>query len=95
MAVIDPTFALSNRLEAAFWALIAIVMTIVTLRQRGVIRRDAFIAVVTLAVFGGSDLVEATTGAWWRPWWLLVWKAVCVLVFVILLARYLHRRRRA
>jgi hypothetical protein len=94
VAVIDPTFALSNRLEAAFWALIALGMLVAALRNRGEIRRDCAIAAITFALFGGSDLVEATTGAWWRPWWLFVWKAICVLVFVVLLARYLHRRKR-
>lgn len=33
---------------------------------------------VLLVLFGVSDLVERQTGAWWRPWWLLVWKAVCL-----------------
>jgi hypothetical protein len=29
--------------------------------------------------FGLSDLVESQTGAWWTPWWLFAWKALCVL----------------
>jgi hypothetical protein len=91
--VIDPTFALSNRFEAAFWALIGIGMAIAAVRQRGIVRRDCVIAAITFAIFGGSDLVEATTGAWWRPWWLFAWKAVCALVFVVLFARYLHRKK--
>jgi hypothetical protein len=33
-----------------------------------------------LLPFGISDLVETRTGAWYSPWWLLVWKAICVLL---------------
>ncbi len=33
-------------------------------------------------LFGVSDLVEIYIQAWWRPWWLLVWKASCILGFV-------------
>src|SRR5690348_15540432 len=37
LAVIDPTFALSNRLEAAFWTIIAIGFCIAAIRQEGMI----------------------------------------------------------
>lgn len=38
---------------------------------------------VAFGCFGVSDLIEVQTGAWWEPWWLLVLKAACVLVFVL------------
>ena len=60
--------------------------------QRGVVRRDCIVAAITFAIFGASDLVEATTGAWWRPWWLLLWKAACLFAFLVLLVRYVRRR---
>jgi len=41
-------------------------------------------AAVAFLAFAGTDLVEMQTGAWWRPWWLLVWKAACVGVLVTL-----------
>lgn len=47
-----------------------------------------FLLAITLAVFGGSDLVEARTGAWWKPWWLFVWKAACVVVLLLAFIRY-------
>ena len=31
------------------------------------------------ALFGISDLVEMQTGGWWKPWWLLLLKGLCVL----------------
>ena len=95
MSVIDPTFVLSNHVEAGLWSTIGVAMLIASFKQRGVIRTDCILAGVTFLLFGGSDLIEATTGAWWRPWWLFAWKALCVLVFLVLLVRYARRRRRA
>ena len=92
-AVIDPAFVLSNRIEAGLWLVIAVGMAIAAVYQRGVVRRDCLIAGITFAIFGGSDVVEATTGAWWRPWWLFAWKAACVLGLLVLLVRYARRRR--
>ena len=37
-----------------------------------------------------SELVEAYTGAWWRPWWLLVWKASFSVVFVLMFRWYVR-----
>jgi hypothetical protein len=93
MASIDPTFVLSNRIEAAFWGAIAVTMVVAAVRKTGTVRMDCAIAAVTFAIFGLSDLVETRTGAWWRPWWLLVWKGVCVLIFLALFVRYARRRR--
>ncbi len=39
---------------------------------------------ISLILFGLSDVVELQTGAFWRPWWLLVWKAGCMGAFVCL-----------
>jgi hypothetical protein len=40
--------------------------------------------IVALAffIFAISDLVEVRTGAWWKPWWLFLMKAICVCVFL-------------
>ena len=90
---LDPTFVLSNRIEAGVWTAIAVGMAVAALLKRGVVRRDSIVAAVTFVLFGGSDLVEATTGAWWRPWWLLLWKAACLFAFLVLLGRYVRRRK--
>src|SRR5687768_131601 len=69
-----------NLIEAGVWLLLALVLAGYALRRERQLRPTLFLLVLTLAVFGGSDLVEARTGAWWKPWWLFVWKAACVLV---------------
>jgi hypothetical protein len=86
LAALDPTFVLSNRIEAAFWAVVAIGFAIAALRTRGKPRLDCLTASLTFALFGGSDLVESRTGAWWRPWWLLLWKGACLAILLCLLS---------
>ena len=50
--------------------------------------RYGIVAGLAFLAFGASDLVEMQTGAWFRPWWLLLWKATCVTVLVGTFARY-------
>ena len=70
------------------------VLAVHGLRRSGVVRRDCLIAVAALLAFAGSDWAEAKTGnRWWDPWWLLAWKAECVLTFLLLLARAARRMR--
>jgi hypothetical protein len=90
---LDPTFVLSNHIEAVFWTAIGIACAVRAIRLQGAARIDARWAALTFILFGGSDLVEATTGAWWRPWWLLAWKALCIAVLLELWIRYARRRR--
>jgi hypothetical protein len=43
--------------------------------------------------FGLSDFVEMQTGAWYRPWWLCLWKTATVIALLALFV--LFRRRRS
>ena len=52
------------------------------------------IAAVTFCAFGVSDIVEVETGAWWRPWWLLVWKGLCIVVLLVLLWQHYRAGKR-
>ena len=77
-----------NLLEAGVWFLLAVVLFLYSFRRERRLRSTLWLLSVTLAVFGGSDLVEARTGAWWTPWWLFVWKAVCVAALLFGFVRY-------
>ena len=91
---INPAFVVSNQIEAVFWMSIGLGCLTAAMLRIGAARREPLIAAGVFAVFGFSDLVEATTGAWWRPWWLLVWKGSCVLALLILWIRYARQRKR-
>src|SRR5687768_1127172 len=85
-------FETSNYIEAGLWALISTIFVGFAIKRSGIVRRDCIIAAIAFAFFGLSDVVEASTGAWWRPWWLLVWKGMCLVVIATLLVRHVRRK---
>jgi hypothetical protein len=92
LASIDPTFVLLNRIEAGLWFVVALIL-LLALRRRLSSRLLALL-VIALIAFGISDLVETRTGAWYRPWWLLLWKGVCVVIVgVFVIAAWRARQR--
>ena len=93
LAVITRAFQISNYIEAGLWSCIGLGFLIAAFRQTGIARRQCAIAALTFVLFGISDLVESTTGAWYRPIWLLIWKGLCLLVFAWLLMKYLKERK--
>lgn len=94
IGLITPEFRYANYAEAALWVVIAVIVATLSLRRRRLNRTSVLLAVALLA-FGASDIVEARTGAWWRPWWLLVWKGACLLCFLAVLVAHLRARRSA
>ena len=82
-----------NAIEALLWTLMAVALVVIAAIQKGV-RGRLILAALTFLMFAGSDIIEMQTGAWWRPWWLLVWKAMCIAGFVAL-AVYHYRSGRA
>ena len=78
-------YAWINLAEAALWGTMALLAIVLAASRRATAsylhtsRLGLVVLAFTLAAFGASDVVETYTGAWWRPWWLLVWKAACVL----------------
>jgi hypothetical protein len=86
MSTLEPIFVQANLAEAALWGVIAVVV----LFRRSIELRSAWAGL--LVAFGVSDLVESTSGAWYDPWWLLLWKAACIFGFLTLGVRAWRRR---
>ncbi|MEO2025461.1 MAG: hypothetical protein ABGZ23_06210 [Fuerstiella sp.] len=76
----DYVFAF-NAFETLLWTCIAVVLFVTAARDQK-IRRRSTLAALTFLIFAGSEIMEMQTGAWWRPWWLLVWKAACVVTLI-------------
>jgi hypothetical protein len=91
----DSLFVYGNYGEAVLWAVVALLVAGYGWRRRGVLRARCWVAAAVLIAFGLSDVVEVQTGAWWRPWWLFVWKVVCVLTLAALLLDGWRRTRPA
>ena len=63
-----------NAIEGIFWLTLAAVFLLIAWRRRQ--NTGLLIAAGLLfAAFGLSDFVEIHTGGWYKPWWLLAWKA--------------------
>ena len=72
-----------NHVESGLWFVFSVLLAAQLFKQGFTSRyfRVLLISAITFAVFGISDVIEAKTGAWWRPWWLLLIKISCVLSF--------------
>jgi hypothetical protein len=69
-------------MEAGVWLIYAMVLAVGAVRSAKQRRAILLIASIGFVTFGVSDLIEAQTGAWWRPWWLLVLRAACIATFL-------------
>jgi len=89
----DPE-VIGNYIEGVFWTIVGIVLAIAGQRANRTYRVLSIVASSVLIVFGISDFVEAQTGAWWRPLWLLGWKALCLLILAWCYWKYRRIRAR-
>jgi len=81
--VLASIHSVGNAIEAVVW--FAMAGIVLAMRARPNAPSGRFqLAAITLLAFGASDIVEIQTGAWWKPWWLLVWKGACILLLVSL-----------
>jgi hypothetical protein len=95
VGAITGLFRTLNYLEAGLWIVVGIGLAVrATSLAGGAARRNCLFAAITLLAFGVSDVVETRTGAWWHPWWLLVWKGVCVIVLAGLVVSWWRSRPR-
>jgi hypothetical protein len=79
-----------NVFEASLWATFASLAAVFGGRVGGMTPRLRASLSASFLAFGISDLIECSTGAWWRPPGLLVYKGVCLLG---ILGSYLALRR--
>lgn len=75
-----------NSVEAAIWVSVGLLILVgykkVSVKGS---RKDVVGLGILFVAFGISDVVEFFSGAWWQPWWLLLWKtfnAIGLVVFV-------------
>lgn len=80
-----------NFYESILWFTIGLTMAVAAFRHRQQ-WKQLLAAAGLFVMFGFSDIVEMETGAWWRPWWLFVWKAVVVAGLVSILLWYRRRQ---
>jgi len=77
-----------NVIEAGFWMVVAAIVYWRSDRRSGPRLGTGEWAAIAFFWFGISDLIEATTGAWYRPLGLLAMKGACVAVLLHCYLRY-------
>ncbi|WP_094673898.1 hypothetical protein [Hydrocoleum sp. CS-953] len=90
--ILETVYRKGNYIEAGIWFIFAGAFAISAIKNRDLVRLHRIVATFTFLLFGLSDIVEVQTGAWWHPWWLFVWKSLCVLSMFCLLIFYLKIR---
>ena len=90
--LLEQIYVNGNYIEAFLGFCFAIGFAVNAGKTSGKTRINRLITTLIFLLFGGSDIVEVQTGAWWSPWWLFVWKASCVLSMAILFWVYLRDR---
>jgi len=83
-----------NGFELIWWPLSGVAIACRSSHQPQPWRQLGFLTAFWLVLFGLSDGVELYTKAWWNPWWLLVWKGVCITALVTCAAIRLWLLRR-
>lgn len=82
-----------NAIEIVLWGGIGIGFAWRTPQIPAGQRWKPCLAAIGFLAFAGSDAVEMQTGAWWRPWWLFVWKAACVVLLVGVAVHHIRTER--
>jgi hypothetical protein len=91
--LLETIYRQGNYIEAGLWGLFTLGFIIYSYKQESLIaRRKNQITSMIFLLFGLSDIVEVQTGAWWKPWWLFLWKASCVLGFIICFCDFLKNQ---
>ncbi|HEX8834861.1 MAG TPA: hypothetical protein VF719_11705 [Abditibacteriaceae bacterium] len=84
-----------NIAECFLWLVISIVLLIKSTRVSPDLRKTLRMLSVSFFLFGISDYIEAHTGAWWTPLWLLFLKGGCIMVFVLGFRNYYRVAKRS
>lgn len=84
-----------NIVEIFWWIGCGIYLFVRSRATEEPLRTQGRRAAMALAAFGVSDAVELWSGAWWKPWWLLVWKGICIVVLANCAISYLKNSRRS
>ncbi|MGB3514061.1 MAG: hypothetical protein WBA93_33620 [Microcoleaceae cyanobacterium] len=90
--ILETIYTTGNYIEAVIWFIFAGAFAVSAVKNSNLVRLHRIIATFTFLLFGLSDIVEVKTRAWWHPWWLFMWKTLCVLSMFGLLIFHLKIR---
>ena len=71
-----------NFIEALFWLFVAALCLRAAFTHDPKFKTVFLTATIGFALFGCSDFVEVATECWWKPYWLIIWKALCIALLI-------------
>jgi hypothetical protein len=81
-----------NCIEALWWIGLGVTVLILALKRTAK-KVILFFGATILILFGISDFIEIQTGVWWKPLWLLMWKAGCIIIGISCMIFYFKKGR--
>lgn len=90
-------FTRFNLWEGTFWILLGLISYAVKMKAPKKYQALALFSTLVFTLFGISDYVEIRMGGFLYPlvWWLLAWKAVCVVGMLVIVIWYMRLRLRS
>jgi len=83
-----------NIFEGFLWSVFAAVFFVAALKPGEKNRRFCLMGGLIFVVMSLSEFYEVRTGAWWRPWWLILWKGGVGVAFVPMYLWYRKIKRK-
>ena len=80
-----------NIVEGAFWITVAGIIYIRMQNKNKRLVRIGRLAITAFFMFGISDFIEVNTGAWYKPFSLLLLKAACIATLLYCLKNYIQK----
>lgn len=78
-----------NFIEGIYWLALGIFVLTLSKIIFQKYKKLALFTSLVLILFSITDFIEIETGAYWTPWWLLVWNIICILGLTLSLAWYI------
>jgi len=78
LLLFDLDFKTFNFVEGINWLILGIFFLTLSKIIPQKYKKLALFTSLILILFGITDFIEIRTGAYWIPWWLLVWNIFCV-----------------
>ncbi|MEA1925635.1 MAG: hypothetical protein U9M90_00110 [Patescibacteria group bacterium] len=89
LLLLDLNFKTFNFIEGIYWLFLGIfVLTLLKIIPRKYKKLALFTSLI-LVLFGITDFIEINTGAYWMPWWLLIWNIFCISGLILSLVWYI------
>ena len=84
-----------NLAEGIFWIFISLLFIYRSRKPTFFSRNNWLLGALAFFCFGVSDFIEIYSRAWYHPWWLILWKGICLITLAWIGRQYLCLKKQA